>query len=97
MNYSLASKDADKIRTYGSLLVNAVSSGKSKVVYFSADNATFKANTASFEQSWTNAAFGTEKAPSLYETLTGFSWTAHDAFESHKITESMWKSMYKGA
>ena len=96
MNYSLSSSDVSKISSYGSKLINSVSSGRSKVVYFSAENATFKANTASFQQSWTNAVFSVEGIPSLYEALAQFDYSISEAFEAHKLTASVWNGMYKG-
>ena len=50
MDYSLSSNDVSRISKYGKLLIDSVSKGESKVVYFAAENATFKANTASFDK-----------------------------------------------
>jgi hypothetical protein len=96
MNYSLLSNDVSRISSYGAKLINSVSSGNSRVVYFSAENATFKANTASFQQSWTNAVFSVEGIPSLYEALAQFGYNVSSAFEAHKLTSSVWNGMYKG-
>lgn len=96
MNYSLSSSDVSKISKYGKLLIDSVSSGKSNVVYFTANNPTFKANTASFEQSWTNAVFSVDGIPSLYEGLTAHEKTVEGAFASQQLTATLWKGMYKG-
>ncbi len=96
MNYSLSSNDANKISVYGEYLLSAVSSGRSKVVYFVADNPTFKANAISLQQSWTNAIFSVGTTPSLFEALTSTSpTTIEDAFESQQFSASDWANMYK--
>ena len=101
MNYKLSSNDADKISSYGKHLINGISSNASKVVYFSADNATFKANTASLQQSWTNAVFTVSSvAPSFYEAIAiqkkpGFQ-TVDEIFTKQAFTKDAWTSMYKG-
>ena len=95
MNYSLLSKDASNISIYGEKLIASISSGRSKVVYFSAENEIFKANTASFEQSWTNAVFSVDGIPSLYEALFQYEKSVSEAFSAQKITAEMWAGMKK--
>ena len=97
MNYSLLSKDASNVSIYGEKLISAISSGRSKVVYFAAENETFKANTASFEQSWNNAVFSVEGVPSLYEALYQYDMSVFEAFEAQKITADLWARMKKQA
>ncbi|MBQ3572112.1 MAG: hypothetical protein IJA15_04730 [Clostridia bacterium] len=96
MDYSLSSNDVSRISKYGKLLIDSVSKGESKVVYFAAENATFKANTASFEQSWTNAVFSVSGIPSLYQALYEYNKTLTECFNAQQISESIWKGMYKG-
>ena len=97
MNYSLASKDANNISVYGEHLLKAVSSGSSKVVYFVAENETFKANSASLQQSWTNAVFSVGGTPSLYEALKPLgTHSVSSAFEAQQIDAATWALMYKG-
>ncbi|MBR3863674.1 MAG: hypothetical protein IKJ19_00975 [Clostridia bacterium] len=97
MDYSLSSNDANKISVYGKHLLNAVSSGRSKVVYFVADNPTFKANAISLQQSWTNVVFSVGTTPSLFEALTSSTpVTVANAFSSQQISASDWANMYKG-
>ena len=95
MNYSLLSKDTSNISIYGEKLIASISSGRSKVVYFSAENEIFKANTASFEQSWTNAVFSVDGIPSLYEALFQYEKSVSEAFSAQKITAEMWAGMKK--
>jgi hypothetical protein len=101
MNYQLMDEDEDKISLYGKHLLDLVNGQGNKVVYFSADNATFKANTASLQQSWTNAVFTVSGvAPSLYEALAiqkkkGYK-TVEDVFPKQSFTKETWVGMYKG-
>ena len=97
MNYSLTANDENVISVYGKELLNAVSSGRSKVVYFVADNPTFKANNASLQQSWTNAVFSVGGTPSLYQALAPLgTHTVQSAFEAQQISAEAWSTMYKG-
>ena len=97
MNYSLSASDENKISVYGKCLLDAVSSERTKVVYFAANNPTFKANSASLQQSWTNAVFSVGGTPSLYQALAPLGeHTVRSAFEAQQISASAWESMYKG-
>jgi hypothetical protein len=70
MDYELDSDGQAELSSFGKHLIDMINTPGNKVVYTSADNATFNASIASFRQSWTNAAFGVSSvAPSLYEVF----------------------------
>lgn len=101
MNYELSSEDESKISSYGKRLLEQISSGKSKVVYFADENATFKANTGSFKQSWENAVFGVGSVSgNFYEAIAiikkdGYK-TVDEIFTKQAINKAKWEGMYKG-
>ena len=102
MNYSLLSEDEDEISSYGKRLVDAISSGRTKRVYFAGNNKTFNANTASFVQSWDNAIFGVNSvSPVFYDAIVvekkdGFT-TVEEIFSHQALTKARWQNMYKGS
>ena len=102
MNYELNGDDKTKISSFGQHLIDMINTEGNKVVYFVAENQTFKANMLSFRQSWTNAVFGVSNiAPSLYEALAiqkvdGFK-TVHDIFSKQALNKTSWAAMYQGS
>lgn len=101
MNYSLTSEDESKISSYGKYLLKLRNQKGNKVVYFVGDNATFKSNVATFQQTWTNAVFAVSGvANSFYEAIaiekvSGLT-TVEDIFAKQALTKAMWQNMYKG-
>ena len=86
MDYSLSSKDADRISIYGEKLLSAVSSGRSKIVYFASNSAKFNSSPATFQQSWTNAAFSVNGIPCLYQALFEYDMTVSECFDAQKLS-----------
>ena len=86
MDYSLSSKDADRISIYGEKLLSEVSSGRSKIVYFASNSAKFNSSPATFQQSWTNAAFSVNGIPCLYQALFEYGMTVSECFNAQKLS-----------
>lgn len=100
LDYSLTSADFDSMSSYGQRLWNMTRvNDKNKVVYFTADNETFKATSNLFAHGWdTDGAFSVKGSPSYYEYRLSYpNSTLAEAFGLQKITKEAWKSLYKGA
>jgi len=100
MNYDLNADGKDKISLYGENLQKLLRTQGNKVLYLSADNATFQKNTASFMQGWDNAVFSVSGIPSLYEAIAiekkdGLK-TTQDIFKAQAFTKKTWMNMYQG-
>ena len=101
MDYSLLSDDQSKISSYGELLLSEISSGRTQIVYFAGENKTFKANTASFKQSWDCPVFAVPTvSTNFYEAIAiikkdGYK-TVEEIFAKQSVSKSKWRGMYQG-
>ena len=101
MDYTLSSQDASKISSYGKYLVKMINEKDNKILYFAGDNDTFKYNTASFAQTWTNAVFSVGNVSgNFYEAIaiirkSGYT-TVDEIFSKQAFTKATWTSMYRG-
>ncbi len=102
MDYTLSSQDASRISSFGKHLIQMINEKGNKVVYFAGDNDTFKYNTASFAQSWTNAAFSVGNVSgNFYEAMAiirknGYT-TVDEIFSKQAINKATWTGMYRGS
>lgn len=100
LDYSLTSDDYNAMSGYGQRLWDLVrGNDSSKVVYFSADNETFKANSDLVAHGWqTNGAFSVKSDNSYYKyRMKNSSSTLAEIFGYQTITKDKWKSLYQGA
>lgn len=99
LDYELTTEDFNLMSSYGQRLWNMTrANDKTKVVYFTADNATFKATSNLFAHGWdTDGAFSVKTSPSYYEYRLSYpNSTLEEIFGYQKITKETWKSLYKG-
>ena len=103
MNYELSSDDAAKISSFGKNLIDVINTDGNKVLYFAAENQTFKKGMASFSQGWNNAVFGLNSINSIYKLMAIESKKTPDyasaeyLFKEQAIDKTTWEAMYQGA